>query len=138
VGWRGLRASAGEFGQRAVAILAPIREPIAGTIVHTLPDTPRHPLAEFQQLGSFRRFWELARSCPRFRLTSEGVSKGSKVPTRECGGRSLVSGRRPAAPGRRGHVLRCLPGAVWRPGARGGTDTNVSDEPDHLLKGRWR
>ena len=102
MGWRGLRASVGEFGQRAVAILAPIREPIAGSIVHTLPDTPRHPLAEFQQLGSFRRFWELARSCPRFRLTSEGVSKGSKVPTRECGGRSLVSGRRPAASGRRG------------------------------------
>ena len=35
---------------RAVTILALVREPIAGTIVHTPPGTPRHLPAEFQQL----------------------------------------------------------------------------------------
>src|SRR5258708_25430135 len=56
----------------AMTILGSVREPIAGTIVQTLPGTHRHLPAEFQQLRNVDRFWELVRFCSCLRLTIQG------------------------------------------------------------------
>jgi len=70
------------------------REPIAGTIVHTLAGTPRHLLAEFQQFRKVDWFWELGRFGSFFALRAPDTALAAAVRAIATGKSELIDAAR--------------------------------------------